>query len=79
MEQKRARIAVSHSVSKRDDTRQQSDKDVRVHAPFMSLVYDDHAVSFEQEILRKHEKPREKNGSESEENQSVSCSLHFTK
>lgn len=38
-------------VSEWDDPRQQPDEDVRVHAPFMSLVNDYHAVSLEQEVL----------------------------
>lgn len=42
---------VSYLVPERDDTRQQSDEDVCVHAPFMSLVYDYHTVSLKQEIL----------------------------
>lgn len=42
---------VSYLVSERDDTRQQSDEDVCVHAPFMSLIDDYHTVPLEQEIL----------------------------
>lgn len=42
---------VSYLVSERDDTRQQSDEDVCVHAPFMSLINDYHTVPLEQEIL----------------------------
>lgn len=42
---------VSCLVSERDNTGQQSDEDVCVHAPFMSLINDYHTVSLEQEIL----------------------------
>lgn len=45
------RSRVSYLVSERDDARQQSDEDVCVHAPFVSLIYDDRTVSLEQEIL----------------------------
>lgn len=43
-------------VPERDDPRQQADQDVCVNAPFMSLVYDDHAVSLEQEVLKERQK-----------------------
>lgn len=48
--------AVSYFVSERDDPRQQPDEDVCVNAPFMSLIYDYHTVSLEQEVLKKREK-----------------------
>lgn len=38
-------------VSEGDDTRQQSDQDVCVHTPLVGLVYDDHTVFLEKEIL----------------------------
>lgn len=48
--------AVSYFVSERDDPRQQPDEDVRVDAPFVSLIYDYHTVSLKQEVLEKREK-----------------------
>lgn len=48
--------AVSYFVSERDDPRQQPDEDVCVNAPFMSLIYDYHTVSLEQEVLKEREK-----------------------
>lgn len=48
---KQTRETASHLVSEWDNTRQQADEDVCVNTPLMSLVYDYHTVSLEQEIL----------------------------
>lgn len=45
-------VDTSYLVSEWNDTRQQSDEDVRVHAAFMGLVDDYCTVPLEQEVLR---------------------------
>lgn len=45
-------VHTHYLVAEGDDTRQEADEDIGVHAALMSFIYDDHTVLLQQEILQ---------------------------